>query len=393
MIGDNSALVGLRQDEIRKKVQAYFKAQLDQYLDWLDKRALSKNALADAREEMLDHDCMVDLEGLNTEFLPIARFKRKMDVSDDVWDSSQPRMTIELRKGRRDMLRRILEAAERLEHYSYDDAPAISHAPPAPALPASSPLGAAVEDFIAEHSRQWAVKTIGQNLAYLNILVEYFGPERLLGTITKLDASEVKKVLQALPASRNTKPALKALPLMQVIKEPGHKKIAPKTINSHIQMFKMFFDWAETHGYSPHTLFDGKMKVANLRSRLQPYRAHLLRRHQLYRDQILNLSIGDMTAHGMALMDPAGEPRTAFGFSLTSLFAVGLYLGNPLLPPAHLEPVVREADLAACVALAFLRISFDRLRQVIGLHTGFHGGCDQAQTRSPVSDPVFGIGR
>jgi hypothetical protein len=36
-------------------------------------------------------------------------------------------------------------------------------------------------------------------------------------------------------------------------------------------------------------------------SRLQPYRAHLLRRHQLYRDQILNLSIGDMTAHGMAL--------------------------------------------------------------------------------------------
>ena len=36
-------------------------------------------------------------------------------------------------------------------------------------------------------------------------------------------------------------------------------------------------------------------------SRLQPRRTHLLRRHQLYRDQILNLSIGDMTAHGMAL--------------------------------------------------------------------------------------------
>ena len=37
--------------------------------------------------------------------------------------------------------------------------------------------------------------------------------------------------------------------LMQVIKEPGHNKIAPKTINSHIQMFKMFFDWAERHGH------------------------------------------------------------------------------------------------------------------------------------------------
>jgi hypothetical protein len=159
------------------------------------------------------------------------------------------------------MLRRVLEAAERLEHYSYNDAQAVSPTPPAPALPSSSPLGAAIDDFIAEHSRQWAVKTIGQNRAYLNILVEHFGPARLLGTITKKDASEVKKVLQALPASRNTKPKLKAMPLMEVIKEPGHSKIAPKTINSHIQMFKSFFDWAERHGHAPHTLFDG-MKVA-----------------------------------------------------------------------------------------------------------------------------------
>lgn len=122
-----------------------------------------------------------------------------------------------------------------------------------------------MDDFIAEHSRQWAVKTIGQNRAYLNILVEYFGPDRLLATITKQNASDVKKVLQALPASRNTKPKLKTMPLMQVIKEPGHKKISPKTINSHIQMFKMFFDWAERHGHSPHTLFEG-MKVAKAKN-------------------------------------------------------------------------------------------------------------------------------
>ena len=64
-------------------------------------------------------------------------------------------------------------------------------------------MGAAVDDFITEHSRQWAGKTIGQNRAYLNILVEYFGPDRLRATITKQDASEVKKVLQALPAKRH----------------------------------------------------------------------------------------------------------------------------------------------------------------------------------------------
>ncbi|WP_246212537.1 site-specific integrase [Marivivens donghaensis] len=253
-------MAGLRQSEIRDKVQAYFKAQLDQYLDWLDRRGLSKNALTDIREEILDHESFLEMETDFPQWLPVERFKRVMDVSDEQWNASQPRITHQLRQGRRDMLRRVLEAAERLEHYSYDDVPASAPAAPAPALPASSPLGVAVDDFIAEHSRQWAAKTTGQNRAYLNILVEYFGPDRLLAMITKQDASEVKKVLQALPASRNTKPKLKAVPLMQVIKEPGHKKIAAKTINSHIQMFKMFFDWAERHGHSPHTLFEG-MKV------------------------------------------------------------------------------------------------------------------------------------
>ncbi|MGH1355331.1 MAG: tyrosine-type recombinase/integrase [Thalassovita sp.] len=209
---------------------------------------------------MLDHDCLVALESANPQYLPIARFKRLTGVSDGDWQDSLPWIAIELRKGRRDMLKRVLEAAERLEHYSFSETPSAAIASPAPALSASSPLGAAVDDFIAEHSRQWADKTISQNQAYLSILVEYFGPNRLLARITKQDASQVKKVLQAIPASRKTKPTLKAMPLMQVIKEPGHKKISAKTINSHIQMFKMFFDWAERHGHSPHTLFEG-MKV------------------------------------------------------------------------------------------------------------------------------------
>jgi hypothetical protein len=114
---DNKALVHLRQDEIREKVQAYFQAQLTQYLDWLDRRRLSKNALADAREEMLDHDSMVDLESVHPQYLPIARFKRIMEVTDEAWDANLPQISIELRKGRRDMLRRVLEAAERLDHY------------------------------------------------------------------------------------------------------------------------------------------------------------------------------------------------------------------------------------------------------------------------------------
>jgi hypothetical protein len=123
---------------------AYFKAQLDQYLDWLDRRGLSSNALADAREEMLDHESYHGHQQRHPIWLPVARFKSKMDVSDADWDASMPRIATELRKGRRDMLRLVLEAAERLEHYTYDDAPAY---PPAP--PAAPP--AALSGIVARH--------------------------------------------------------------------------------------------------------------------------------------------------------------------------------------------------------------------------------------------------
>ena len=105
ILRENNVLAGLRQSEIRDKVHTFFKVQLDQYLDWLDRRGLSKNALADAREEMLDHESLMDMDSANPMWLPVARFKRKMDVPEADWDASMPGIMTELRKGRRDMLR------------------------------------------------------------------------------------------------------------------------------------------------------------------------------------------------------------------------------------------------------------------------------------------------
>jgi len=79
-----------------------------------------------------------------------------------------------------------------------------------------------------------------------------------------------------------------------------------------------------------------------------------------------------MTAQRVALMDPLHKAGTPFGFRLSRFLVLGLYLGKPFLPSAHLEPIVPKTDLAARVALAFLRIGFDRLQQVIGLHSSFH---------------------
>lgn len=256
-------LTHYKRNDIRKMVKEYFQTQLHQYMSWLETRGLSPNALEDARCEILDHESCIEAELDSDLYLPIKRFLNKSGISEQDWQDSQPTMQRELRMGRRDMLKRVLEVAESLESYSYENVPE-SHL--APSLPSSAPLGRAIDDFIEEHSRQWPEKTTKQIRAYLNILLEHCGSECLLEAISKQDASDVKKVLQALPASRNIKPELKGLSLSDVIKVNGYKLISPKTINSHIDTFRRFFDWAERHGHAPHKLFEG-MKVPKSKSK------------------------------------------------------------------------------------------------------------------------------
>ncbi len=248
----------LRQDEIRSLVQRYFKSSLDQFLERLNDTGFPERSFDAMRQEMAVHENAVEGEDLLSDhYFDREAFCEASGLTSLHWEENAFSLRREMRKARTDMLRRVLESAESLEHYSYDE---VHTATKMPSLPASAPLGRAIDDFMDEHSRQWPEKTTKQVRAYLTILLEQFGSERLLAAISKQDASEVKKVLQALPASRNTKPALKDLPLSEVVKASGHKIISPKTINSHIDAFRRFFDWAERHGHAPHKLFEG-MKV------------------------------------------------------------------------------------------------------------------------------------
>ena len=115
LFGDNKTLTHYKRNEVREMVRAYFQAQLDQYLHWLDIRGLSKNALEDVRCEMLDHESYLDMEMDSDMHLPVKRFVRKSWISGQDWQESPPAMRQELRKGRRDMLSRVLEAAESLD--------------------------------------------------------------------------------------------------------------------------------------------------------------------------------------------------------------------------------------------------------------------------------------
>jgi len=167
-IRDNKELAHYTRDKVKTIVKAYFQAQLNEYLVWINKRGLTANALADAKHEMLDHDDYLSSGSDTSYYLKVKRFQRKTGVSVKDWAENRFVMRQEMHMGRRDMLRAVLEAAERLNHVSFNIP---STTPVAPSLPASAPIGEAIEGFVTEHSHQWAAKTTKQNQAYLNILL------------------------------------------------------------------------------------------------------------------------------------------------------------------------------------------------------------------------------
>lgn len=288
LIKGNKSLAQLTRDQLRTKVKAYFEGQLEYYLDRLNYNDPKPETLADIEAELLDHEDLLGRQSQHDLWLKIEDFKQKAEISDTDWAESQPLATNELRRGRRDLLRAVLEAVERI------DAPVMRQTAKiadAPSDDQSTALGEALEKYLAFHAREWKPKTLKQFKAYLTVLEDYFGPDRKLGTITKKDASALLDVLLELPVSRNTIPALKRLPLSEVIKVADQKTIAPKTINSHLTQFRSFFRWAENHGHTPRMLFEGVSvpKAKNSETERKPFtQAQMATIHDALLDRLNN---------------------------------------------------------------------------------------------------------
>lgn len=259
LIRGNSDLARLRQDEMREMVRSYFTASLDRYVERLNDTGLPDRSLDLLRQELAAHeDAAGGHDDLSDLFLDPDAFRASAGLTDAQWAENAPSLRREMRKARRDQIRAILSAAEGLEGYSFTEP---AQTPPAPPQARSVALGAAIEDFMAEHSPQWSDQMAARARAFLSVLVEYFGPDRPLGQITRQDATEIKKAVQALPVNRNTKPETKDLKLLDAIAATGVRKVSVETVNNHLAMFYRFWDWAERHGHAPQKLFDG-MKVS-----------------------------------------------------------------------------------------------------------------------------------
>lgn len=262
LVRDNKTLARLRQDRMRDMVRSYFAKALDGYVSRLNDTGWPDQQLDLLKQELDVHEDAIggfdDLSDLYLDAGTIEGFRASAGLSDDDWAENEPDLRRELRKARRDQIKSFLSRAESLDSYSFTK-PAENAATPPESR--SVTLSAALEDFMQEHIPLWSEEMQKKAKSYLAVLLEYFGPDRLMAEITRQDAADLKKVLLALPANRSTRPETRDLSLTEAIAVKGVKKITGKTVSNYIDKYRRFWHWAEVHGHAPVKLFED-MKVA-----------------------------------------------------------------------------------------------------------------------------------
>lgn len=170
----------LRQDQIRSHVQRFFQTAMDRYLELMNSKGLTDELTDWLAQEKTIHETAltgdVDVSDMLLDHGMIESFTKYSDLSAADFADNKEHFRRELRKGRRDQIAAALRAAESLENYHFDQ-PAPSD-PQSSAAPPSAALGASVDAFLSECSREFPVKTVEQYRSYLGLLVEHFGPDR-----------------------------------------------------------------------------------------------------------------------------------------------------------------------------------------------------------------------
>ena len=258
---ESSALVGLRQDEMREMVRKFFQSVLDKHIDRVNGRGLSSMQITAIQNGIDVHDEGVDGDTeISDQVLNVAGFRKVATLSDEQWESNEAFLLREMRKADRDHLIAVLAHYKTLDSYRFGNAGQVVE--PNKNGVSHATLSDAFQDYLSEQDRakSWRGKTAEKNKRALDHLIEIFGPDRILDSISQKDAQEVKKLMMELPARRKTLPATRNLSLRDAAKVEGLRKISVETLNWYLQAFAAFFGWAQKNGYINVKLFEG-MKV------------------------------------------------------------------------------------------------------------------------------------
>ncbi|WP_162798449.1 site-specific integrase [Sulfitobacter sp. SK012] len=259
-------MAGLRQHEMREMVRKFFQSVLEKNVDRVNERGLTPMQITAFQNGIDIHDEGVDGDTeLSDQMINVVGFRNSADLTDDQWADNEAFLLREMRKADRDHLRAVLAHVKALDSYQFgSEVQTTGHAS---AVNNSTTLGDAFQDYLAEQERAktWRGKTAEKNGRALDHLIEIFGADRVLASISQKDAQEAKKLMMELPSRRKTLPATRDLSLRDATKVDGLNKISVETLNWYLQAFAAFFGWAKKNGYINEKLFEG-MKVGRAKA-------------------------------------------------------------------------------------------------------------------------------
>lgn len=199
----------------------------------------------------------------------LRRFFETTGLSREEYWPHAMRVLDEIRKARIGANKALLAHDDALRQYDFSEHRSAPVGPSEAERPTShtTSLGEAVEAYFRHEEATHSVSssTIEKRRAILDLALDWFGPDADMARIGKKEAAELKAALLDLPSNRTKRPELAGLSLREMLAVPGLDPIAPGTANAYVSALKLFWTWAEAHGYAPEVLFQG----VTIRSRSQ----------------------------------------------------------------------------------------------------------------------------
>lgn len=252
--------------ELRDAVKDYFREALEKAKD----RRSSLGPFTDGEKERLGVTLGLLEEGNSVYWRTMGRdhareeldkFFQASGLPREEFSGRNPQVLDEIRRASIGFFQAILHHGQSLERYDFTEAlnASLSASEDQFRTEPRATLGGAVRAFLDEHEKvnAWTEGTLQKRRAALDVALDWFGAETEIAGIGKREAAEFKTALLSLPSNRTKSTRLQGLSLREAVAVEGVPKMSSATVNSYLSAYKLFWEWAEAHGYTSEVLFDG----------------------------------------------------------------------------------------------------------------------------------------
>ncbi len=188
----------------------------------------------------------------------LSSFLSLRGVVKDLPTPERVRLLVEIHKGYQNYLNAALAYNASFDQYELDQPQPARTSVGLSGTPALEATEAYTDEaytdtvaaYLAEGQRgnQWAAKTFSEKQDALDLLGQVTG-HKAFAQLTKADARKVKATLLTLPKNRSKNPAIRHMPLQEMLTDTTVPKIASRTVNSYLSALQSFAAWSVNNGY------------------------------------------------------------------------------------------------------------------------------------------------